>query len=153
MCGEFCQPISKIAQGQHSARNQCVLLFVCHLVQLIMLCCVAYCRKRLKQASVLYVTGMLWQNYQQKQLHHISFSHKHRLFSGCYDWCSLGFSLNCKWISLKFCQSILCTHVSIRDLESFSFNIFHYLVLKNYCVLGIWSSFVLYRKGSCLEHT
>jgi hypothetical protein len=25
---------------------------------------------------------MLWQNYQQNQLHHISFSHKYKIFSG-----------------------------------------------------------------------
>jgi hypothetical protein len=82
LLGEFCQPISNVAQGQHSARNQCVLLFACLLVQLIMLCCVAYCRQLLKQASILYITGMLWQNYQQNQLHHISFSHKYKIFSG-----------------------------------------------------------------------
>jgi len=31
-----------------------------------------------------------------------------KIFLDCYNWCSLGFRLNCKWISRKCCQCALC---------------------------------------------
>jgi hypothetical protein len=49
--------------------------------------------------------------------------------------------------------NVCCVHrVSIRDVESLNFSIFHYLVLKKSSVLGIWYSFDLYRKGNYSEH-